>query len=104
MADGDALARIGGTALPRAIGETEKNLRIELAAAFRIAHHFGWNRDTLNHITLRLPGTDTFLMNPLGAQTGRRRVRGPALMNPFGAQTRRARSPRRVVAPLCGHM
>ena len=62
----DALARIGGTALSRGIGETEKNLRVELAAAFRIAHHFGWNYDTLNHITLRLPGTETFLMNPLG--------------------------------------
>jgi len=62
----DALARIGGKALPRAMDETEKALRIELAAAFRIAHHFGWNYDTLNHITLRLPGTDTFLMNPLG--------------------------------------
>ena len=62
----DALARIGGKALPREIGETEKNSRIELAAAFRIAHHFGWNYDTLNHITLRLPGTETFLINPLG--------------------------------------
>jgi ribulose-5-phosphate 4-epimerase/fuculose-1-phosphate aldolase len=62
----DALARIGGKALPRDIGETEKHLRVDLAAAFRIAHHFGWNYDTLNHITLRLPGTNTFLMNPLG--------------------------------------
>jgi ribulose-5-phosphate 4-epimerase/fuculose-1-phosphate aldolase len=66
MKDGGALARIGGTALPRDIGESEKTLRLELAAAFRVAHHLGWNRDTLNHITLRLPGTDTFLMNPLG--------------------------------------
>jgi ribulose-5-phosphate 4-epimerase/fuculose-1-phosphate aldolase len=66
----DALARIGGTALPRAIDDAEQKLRIELAAAFRIAHHLGWNRDTLNHITLRVPGrvpgTDRFLMNPLG--------------------------------------
>src|SRR5947209_14350214 len=62
----DALARIGGARLERAVGETEKKLRVELAAAFRIAHHFGWNYDTLNHITARLPGTDTFLMNPLG--------------------------------------
>ena len=61
-----ALERIGGTALDRAIGDEEKKLRIELATAFRIAHHFGWNKDTLNHITLRLPGTDNFLMNPLG--------------------------------------
>ncbi len=66
MTGSDALARIGGTMLPRAIGEIERMRRIELAAAFRIAHHLGWNCDTLNHITLRLPGTDSFLMNQLG--------------------------------------
>jgi ribulose-5-phosphate 4-epimerase/fuculose-1-phosphate aldolase len=47
-------------------GTTEYKLRRELAAAFRIAHHLGWNIDTLNHISLRLPGTDTFLLNPVG--------------------------------------
>lgn len=66
MSDNNALARIGGAALPRMVSDTERRLRVELAAAFRVAHHFGWNRDTLNHITLRVPGTATFLMNPLG--------------------------------------
>lgn len=61
-----AIARIGGKALPREVSEVERRLRRELAAAFRVAHHLGWNSDTLNHITLRIPGTDTFLMNPLG--------------------------------------
>ena len=60
------ISRIGGVALDRSVSETERKLRKELAAAFRIAHHLGWNIDTLNHITLRIPDTDLFLMNPLG--------------------------------------
>jgi ribulose-5-phosphate 4-epimerase/fuculose-1-phosphate aldolase len=60
------ISRIGGAALVRPVSEAEQKLRVELAAAFRIAHHLGWNIDTLNHITLRIPDTDTFLMNPLG--------------------------------------
>ncbi len=61
-----ALSRIGGVALDRRISDEERRLRAELAAAFRVAHHLRWNTDTLNHITLRVPGSDTFLMNPLG--------------------------------------
>jgi ribulose-5-phosphate 4-epimerase/fuculose-1-phosphate aldolase len=60
------ISRIGGVELDRSVSEAERKLRIELAAAFRIAHHLGWNIDTLNHITLRVPDTGTFLMNPLG--------------------------------------
>jgi ribulose-5-phosphate 4-epimerase/fuculose-1-phosphate aldolase len=66
MDGNSALERLGGAALARPIGEAEQKLRVELAAAFRVAHHLGWNKDTLNHITLRLPGSDSFLMNPLG--------------------------------------
>jgi ribulose-5-phosphate 4-epimerase/fuculose-1-phosphate aldolase len=61
-----AMSRIGGVALDRKVGDTERKLRVELAAAFRVAHHLGWNVDTLNHVSLRIPGTDTFLMNPQG--------------------------------------
>jgi ribulose-5-phosphate 4-epimerase/fuculose-1-phosphate aldolase len=60
------MSRIGAVALDRKVGAEEERLRIELAAVFRIAHHLGWNVDTLNHISLRIPGTDTFLMNPQG--------------------------------------
>ena len=66
MSERNALSRIGGVALKREPSEVERKLRRELAAAFRVAHHLGWNADTLNHITLRIPGTETFLMNPLG--------------------------------------
>ena len=61
-----AVSRIGGVAADRTVGAVEQKLRLELAAVFRIAHHLGWNVDTLNHISLRIPGTDTFLMNPQG--------------------------------------
>ncbi len=61
-----AISRIGGVALDRAVSDVERRLRIELAAAFRIGQHLRWNIDTLNHISLRIPGTHTLLMNPLG--------------------------------------
>jgi ribulose-5-phosphate 4-epimerase/fuculose-1-phosphate aldolase len=60
------MSRIGGVGLDRTVSDVERKLRIELAAAFRVAHHLGWNVDTLNHVSLRIPGTDTFLMNPQG--------------------------------------
>ena len=61
-----AVSRIGGVRSTARSARTEQKLRLELAAVFRIAHHLGWNVDTLNHISLRIPGTDTFLMNPQG--------------------------------------
>ena len=60
------MSRIGAVALDRKVSAEEQRLRYELAAVFRIAHHLGWNVDTLNHISLRIPGSDTFLMNPQG--------------------------------------
>jgi ribulose-5-phosphate 4-epimerase/fuculose-1-phosphate aldolase len=60
------LSHICGVALDRPVSDVERKSRVELAAAFRIAQHLQWNLDTLNHITLRVPDTDTFLMNPLG--------------------------------------
>lgn len=61
-----AVSRIGGVTLDRPQSDVERKLRVELAAAFRVAHHLGWNADTLNHITVRVPGENTLLMNPLG--------------------------------------
>jgi ribulose-5-phosphate 4-epimerase/fuculose-1-phosphate aldolase len=45
----------------------ERALRIELAGAFRVAHHYRWNLQINNHITARVPDNpDRFLMNPYG--------------------------------------
>jgi ribulose-5-phosphate 4-epimerase/fuculose-1-phosphate aldolase len=47
--------------------EAEWTLRVDLAAAFRVAYALGWNHGINNHITARIPDQpDQFLMNPLG--------------------------------------
>jgi ribulose-5-phosphate 4-epimerase/fuculose-1-phosphate aldolase len=47
------------------IGEAEWEARVNLAGAFRVAYHLGWNNRLVNHITARVPGEpEHFLMNP----------------------------------------
>lgn len=46
---------------------TEWDTRVQLAAAYRLVHHFGWTSIIFNHITARVPGTqDQFLINNFG--------------------------------------
>ena len=52
--------------------EGERKIRVEAAAAFRLAHHYRWNLQINNHICVRIPDRpDHFLMNPLRARLGR---------------------------------
>jgi ribulose-5-phosphate 4-epimerase/fuculose-1-phosphate aldolase len=45
----------------------EWELRVELAAAFRLVHHFGWDLLIYNFISARLPGAEGHLLiNPFG--------------------------------------
>jgi len=47
--------------------EAEWALRVQLAAAYRIAHHLGWAELIYTHISARVPGTQHhFLINPYG--------------------------------------
>ena len=47
--------------------EAERKIRVEAAAAFRLAHHYRWNLQINNHICVRIPDRpDHFLMNPYG--------------------------------------
>jgi ribulose-5-phosphate 4-epimerase/fuculose-1-phosphate aldolase len=47
--------------------QEEWNLRVDLACAYRLAHHFGWHQLIYNHLTARVPGPDDhFLINPFG--------------------------------------
>ena len=49
------------------IDETERNLRTELAAGYRMIDYFGWTELIYGHLTVRLPGPDKhFLINPFG--------------------------------------
>jgi len=49
------------------IDQTEWDLRVKLAAAYRVFDYLGWSLLIFNHITLRLPGPKHhFLINPFG--------------------------------------
>jgi len=47
-----------------ALGEGE--LRRQLADFYHLVHFMGWTELLFNHISLRLPGTDEYLVNPFG--------------------------------------
>lgn len=46
---------------------TEREIRIELAAAYRLVDYFGWTELIYGHLTARVPGPEHhFLINPYG--------------------------------------
>ena len=46
---------------------TEKELRIQLAASYRLIEELGWSFLIFGHLTVRVPGPDKhFLINPYG--------------------------------------
>ena len=50
---------------------TEARLRVQLAAAYRLVEHFGWNESIYGHLTVRVPGPERhFLINPYGLRYG----------------------------------
>ena len=54
------------------IGDAEMKVRVELAAAYRLAQLNGWDELIYNHISARVPGTaDHFLINPFGLSSTR---------------------------------
>lgn len=56
-----------GQRMETPVDEAEWQVRVDLAAAYRIAWHFGWTDLIYNHITAKIPGSkDRFLINPLG--------------------------------------
>jgi ribulose-5-phosphate 4-epimerase/fuculose-1-phosphate aldolase len=50
----------------QSFSDTEERLREELAACYRIFDMLGWTELIFNHITVRIPGTSHFLINPYG--------------------------------------
>jgi ribulose-5-phosphate 4-epimerase/fuculose-1-phosphate aldolase len=44
----------------------EAELRVQLAACYRLVAHFGLDDLIYNHISARIPGTEHFLINPYG--------------------------------------
>ena len=49
------------------LAPSEAELRVQLAAAYRLVEHFGWNESIYGHLTVRVPGPERhFLINPYG--------------------------------------
>lgn len=44
----------------------ERQIRIDLAACYRLIELFGWSDLIATHISARIPGRDEFLINPFG--------------------------------------
>jgi len=63
-----ALAEIKqGSSLREQVSEEEWGLRVDLAAAFRLVAHFGWDDLIFTHMSVRVPGPENhFLINPFG--------------------------------------
>lgn len=52
---------------PSHIDPEEWDLRVRLAAAYRVVDMLGWSEVIMNHISVRVPGAEThFLINPYG--------------------------------------
>ena len=53
------------------LAPSEAELREQLAAAYRLVEHFGWNESIYGHLTVRVPGPERhFLINPYGLRYG----------------------------------
>ena len=63
-----AVRDISGVSLRNRVSEEEWKVRVDLAAAYRLAHLYGWTTTLIyNHISARIPGPDHhFLLNPFG--------------------------------------
>ncbi|HSC05208.1 MAG TPA: class II aldolase/adducin family protein, partial [Steroidobacteraceae bacterium] len=49
------------------VGADEWDVRVNLAAAYRLVAHFGWDDLIFTHISARVPGPEHhFLINPYG--------------------------------------
>ena len=50
--------------------EAEWDVRVKLAAAYRLVDYFGWTEQIYGHLTVRVPGPEHhFLINPWGSTT-----------------------------------
>ena len=51
---------------PSKYSQQEWEARVNLAACYRLTDYYGWTSTVYNHITLRVPNTNTFLINGFG--------------------------------------
>src|SRR5246127_3905427 len=54
------------TSVRQQVSAAEWNARVDLAAAYRLVALYGWDDLVFTHITMKVPGTEHFLINPYG--------------------------------------
>lgn len=55
------------TASPASSSDVERDIRVHLAAMYRLFDHYGWTDLTYTHLSARLPGTPPrYVINPYG--------------------------------------
>src|SRR5688572_8815174 len=60
-----ALAEVEIPSMKGKVSEEEWAIRVDLAAAYRLVAHFGWDDLIFTHLSARIPGPDHhFLLNP----------------------------------------
>lgn len=65
MADTAALASVEIPSLEGKVSAEEWKIRVDLAAAYRLVAHFGWDDLIFTHLSARVPGPEHhFLLNP----------------------------------------
>jgi ribulose-5-phosphate 4-epimerase/fuculose-1-phosphate aldolase len=62
----DAKTLTGASETPPNMAPEEWRMRLDLAAAYRLAVIYGWTDLNNTHFSARIPGTDHFLLNPFG--------------------------------------
>lgn len=60
------IKEIKKTSLLKYFSQEERNIRIQLAACYRLFHLFQWDDSIYGHLTCRIPQTEHFLINPFG--------------------------------------
>ena len=65
MADAHALSTVEIPPMKGKVSEEEWKIRVDLAAAYRLVAHFGWDDLIFTHLSARVPGPEHhFLLNP----------------------------------------
>jgi len=65
MEDLRALAEVEIPSLKGKVSDEEWSIRVDLAAAYRLVAHFGWDDLIFTHLSARIPGPEHhFLLNP----------------------------------------
>ena len=65
MADVKALSAVEIPSLQGKVGADEWKVRVDLAAAYRLVAHYGWDDLIFTHLSARVPGPEHhFLLNP----------------------------------------